>query len=184
VAKKSFGAFLRDAVFTPAGMKGSFVYEGPKAAPRQGPAHAVGNTKGEKGGWEASWDSPPVRDEKLLTVGDGGVWSSVEDLLRWDAALRAGKLLKPATMREALKPSRTRDGKTNNYGLGWSLYPGEGGALNGYGHDGSWAGFRTSYYRYLAADRTTILLSNKGDFDPDKFWYALNDVLEEQLKGK
>jgi hypothetical protein len=51
--------------------------------------------------------------------------------------------------------------------------------MNGFGHEGAWGGFQTSYYRYLVADRTSVILSNRGGFDPDKFWYALNDVLEE-----
>ena len=45
--------------------------------------------------------------------------------------------------------------------------------------EGSWGGFRTTYYQYLSANRTTVVLSNRGNFDPDKFWYALNDVVEE-----
>ena len=48
--------------------------------------------------------------------------------------------------------------------------------------DGSWGGFRTSYYRYLTADRSTVILSNRGDFDADDFWYPLNDLIEEHLE--
>jgi CubicO group peptidase (beta-lactamase class C family) len=99
-------------------------------------------------------------------------------MARWDEALRAGKLLRPATMKQALTPARTADGKANDYGLGWSLYL-DKGRMNGFGHEGAWGGFNTSYYRYLVADRTTVILSNRGDFDPDGFWYKLNDVVEK-----
>lgn len=188
VSKKSFGTFLHDELFVPAGMKNSFVYEGPDAVPQKHPAGcvpAVGYWKEtKKTPWREGWGAPPFRKEKLLTVGDGGIWSNLEDLARWDAALREGKLLKPATMRQALEPSRTRDGKTNGYGFGWSVYLAESGKINGYGHDGSWGGFRTSYYRYLGADRTTVMLSNRGDFDSDNFWYALNEVIEANLPPK
>jgi CubicO group peptidase (beta-lactamase class C family) len=188
VAKKSFGAFLHDEVFVPAGMKHSFVYENPSAVPRQqasGYIHAAGYEKGKsRGTWKEAWGTPPARHEKLLTVGDGAVWCNLEDMAHWDAALRAGKLLKPATMKLALTPSRTRDGKTNDYGFGWAVYFDKSGGMIGYGHGGSWGGFRTSFYRYLAADRTTIILSNRGDFNPDLFWYALNDVIEKHLKTK
>lgn len=115
----------------------------------------------------------------MLTVGDGSVWTNLEDMANWDRALRSHKLIKSETMQLALTPSKTRDGKKNDYGFGWSIYPGEGGGMNGFGHEGSWGGFHTSYYRYLVADRTTVILSNKGNFDPDKFWYALNDVIEK-----
>jgi CubicO group peptidase (beta-lactamase class C family) len=100
-------------------------------------------------------------------------------MARWDAALREGKYLKPETAALVLKPSQTADGETNQYGFGLSLYPDGAGGLYGYGHEGSWGGFRTSYYRYLSADRATVILSNKGDFDPDGFWYKLNDAIEQ-----
>src|SRR5262249_42541372 len=163
VAKKSFGAVLRDELFVPAGMKHSFVYESPNAAPKRaapGYIPAVGYEKGKKpGAWKDAWGAPPFRNEELLTVGDGGIWCNLEDLALWDAALRQGKLLKPATMQAALTPSKTRDGKTNDYGFGWSVYfDRASGKMHGYGHDGSWGGFRTSYYRSLASDRTTVLL--------------------------
>ena len=188
VAKKSFGTFLREEIFIPTGMTSSFVYESPTSVPERRPgndATAVGYIKGKKKGeWDAGWGAPPHRSESFLTVGDGGVWTSVEDMARWDAALRPGKLLKPETMTLALAPSKTRNGKTNSYGFGWALYLGDAGAMNGYGHDGSWRGFRTSYYRYLAADRTTLVLSNRDDFDPEKFWYDLNDVFEKSAQKK
>jgi hypothetical protein len=62
---------------------------------------------------------------------------------------------------------------------GWQIYPNDSGGLNGFGNEGSWGGFRTSYYQYLLANRTTVILSNRGTFDPDNFWYALNDAVEE-----
>src|SRR4029078_8346268 len=52
--------------------------------------------------------------------------------------------------------------------------------LIGYGHDGSWGGFRTTYYRYLAEDRTTVILSNRGNFDRDAFWYPINALIEKR----
>jgi CubicO group peptidase (beta-lactamase class C family) len=187
VAKKSFGTFLREEVFGPAGMKDTFVYESPGAVPRQsapGTVNAVGYGKGKKGDWEAQWGAPPLRNEELLTVGDGGIWTNLEDMAEWDAVVRGRKLLKGATWEEALKPSKTHDGKKNGYGFGWALYFDDEGKMNGYGHDGDWGGFRTSYYRYVKADRTTVLLSNRRDFDADKFWYALDAAVEKALARK
>lgn len=185
VAQKPFGLFLRDEVFVPAGMQNSFVYESPRAAPKEhapGCIRALGyEWRKKKQIWAEAWGAPPLREETLLTVGDGGIWTNLEDMALWDLAVREGKLLKEATWKMALKPSKTRDGKTNEYGLGWTLYRDDSGGLNGYGHEGSWGGFRTSYYRYLAADRTTVVLSNRGTFDPDKFWYGLEAAIEKHL---
>jgi hypothetical protein len=101
---------------------------------------------------------------------------------KWDLAVRKASFLKPETWKAALTPSKTRDGKTNDYGLGWGLYYNDPKQLYGYGHDGSWGGFETSYYRYLTADRTTVLLSNRGDFDTDKFWESLDKVVDKHLR--
>lgn len=87
-------------------------------------------------------------------------------------------------MKLALSPSKLADGEQNDYGFGWSLYWEDSGELTGYGHEGAWGGFNTSYYEHVAADRTTVLLSNRGNFDPDKFWYALNEVVEKHLGGE
>lgn len=111
----------------------------------------------------------------MLAVGDGGVWSNLDDMAAWDAAVRARKLLVVKTWELALTPSKTMDGKLNDYGLGWSLYADKPGApLNGFGHDGSWT-FKTSYYTHLTSGRTTVVLTNRDDFDPDAFWYELQD---------
>lgn len=180
VSKKSYGEFLRDEFFAPLAMKNSWVYEKPTAPPKGHRLNAIGYTKQAKGGYRESWGSPPFRDEHLLTTGDGGVWTNLDDLKKWDAAVRAGKLLKATTWEQARQPSTTRDGKTNHYGHGWSLYPDAEGKVRAFGHDGSWAGFRTSYYRDDVGDRTIILLSNRGDLDLNTFWAALVAILDRK----
>ena len=186
-SKKSFGTFLHDEVFVPAGMKHSFVYENPAAVLKpstKGYIHALGYEKGKTKAWRETWGTRPAREETLLTVGDGAVWTNLDDMAQWDAALREGKLLKPETMKLALTPSKTRDGETNDYGFGWPVDLDKSGRMNGYGHEGFWGGFETLYDRQLVTDRTTVLLSNRGNFKTDKFWYTLNDVIEERLSKK
>lgn len=182
VSHDPFAKFMRDELFAPAGMEHTFIYNEPKAAPEhRGPHnHAVGyEWNKDKERWVASWGTPPARHESLLSVGDGGIWTCLDDMFKWDAALRAGKFLKSQTWKLAFSPSKTSDGKTNGYGLGWSVYYDDPKNLYGYGHDGSWGGFRTTYYRYLTADRTTVLLSNRGNFDTDKFWTDLDQTIDK-----
>ncbi len=183
--KRPYGKFLHDEIFVPLGMQHSFLYDSPTAAPAVTGdyIHAVGYEwkKGKKT-WAPDWGVPPDRHPEMLTVGDGSVWTNLEDMLKWDEALRAGRLLKPETWKLALTRSKTRDGETNPYGLGWEPYCDDSGELYGYGHDGSWGGFETSYYRYLTADRTTVLLSNRSTFDTDKLWQALDRIVEAHLE--
>ena len=110
-------------------------------------------------------------------MGDGAVWCSLDDMLQWDRGLREGTLVKPATWRQALLPSKTADGKTNDYGFGWQLEINDR-RLTGYWHDGSWSGFETTFYRSLADDRTIVLLGNHGDVVVDRFWKAITALFE------
>ena len=183
-AKRSFSQFLHDEIFVPVGMQHSFLYDRPDAAPKVAAEynHAVGyEWRKKKKIWEADWGVPPDAHPEMLAVGDGSIWTNLEDMVKWDLAIREEKLLKPATWKLALTPSKTRDGQTNGYGLGWEPYFDNPEEIYGYGHDGSWGGFRTSYYRYLTAERTTVLLSNRGNFDNDKLWSALDGLVERHL---
>ncbi len=112
------------------------------------------------------WGLPPNRYKKQLTVGDGGVWTNLEDMARWDMAWRYAKFLQPATGFSMVLPSKTRDGQTNTYGLGFFIYPNDVGGLLGFGHSGNWGGFRSDFYRYFIADTSTVVLSNREDLIP------------------
>ena len=183
VGKKSYGQFLRDEIFTPAGMEHSFVYERPQSADdnqKAGFVRAVAyEWNRKKKNWQPSWGTPPDRVEEYLTVGDGGIWTNLEDMAHWDDAIRARKFLKPETWSLALTPSKIRNGNHINYGLGWTTYYDQPKKIYGFGHDGSWGGFETSYYHYLTADVTTVLLSNRGNIDTDKFWTGLEKIIED-----
>ena len=179
VTGKAYGEFLRDAIFDPAGMKTAFVSEGPGSIPSvNGRMDAIGYGK-EDGEWKPLWGLPPARQETLLTCGDGAVWCSLEDMLAWDKALRAKKLMKPETAKLAVTPSRTKDGQTNPYGYGWNLYYNNPKQLNGFGHVGGWGGFGTYYYHDLLTGRTTVMLGNGLPIDMDKFWYSLMDLVNK-----
>ncbi len=119
----------------------------------------------------------------MLTAGDGAIWSTVEDIARWDLAVREGKYFKPATARAALTPSKTKDGVLNPYGLGWTLYY-DGKRMIGIGHDGFWGGFSTTYYFNMINKRTTIMLANGGSYGGDEFWYKVDAAVDEYLGNK
>jgi CubicO group peptidase (beta-lactamase class C family) len=181
-AKKPFGDVLRDEIFLPVGMRSTFVYSGPASIPQNAAPpcnNAIGYEK-EKGRWVASWGFPPgYRQPDHLEVGDGAIWSNLEDMAKWDTALRTNKLLKPASMKLALTGSRPN----KSYGLGWHLYQEDDGTLYGYGHDGYWEGFNTMYYNYLTGNHSVVLFSNRGRaIDLDDFWEQLSGLIDDHAK--
>jgi CubicO group peptidase (beta-lactamase class C family) len=182
-AGKPFGDVLRDEIFLPAGMNNTFVYSGPASIPADAAPpcnNAVGYEK-ENGKWVASWGFPPgYKQPDHLEVGDGAIWSNLEDMAKWDAALRTNKLIKPATMKLALAGSKPNKG----YGLGWHLYREDDGSLYGYGHDGYWEGFNTMYYNYLTGNHSIVLLSNRGKaIDLDEFWEKLSGLIDSHAEN-
>lgn len=106
-------------------------------------------------------------------IGDGNVYSSAEDLLKWDQALYSTKLVSAATLKEAFTPVKLNDGSTYNYGFGWGI------ENNGkkVAHTGGWVGFRTAIERDMEKNTTLILLSSSSDFSAYR-------IINEILAGK
>ena len=102
----------------------------------------------------------------MLVVGDGSVWASLEDMARWDEAWREGKVLKPATRKLALVPSKYGKDSTTDYAFGWGVTL-DDGKISRMGHNGSWGGFHTIVERNVAADRTLVVLGNVDSLDVD-----------------
>lgn len=116
-------------------------------------------------------------------LGDKGVWTTAADLWRFDRALRAGLLLKPATLEVASTESCTTDDQPLPYGLGWRLRDLDNVRTVVY-HQGYWYGFNPSYTRYPYADRTIIVLhNNSADFRLSRLMQQLETAVEESLSG-
>jgi CubicO group peptidase (beta-lactamase class C family) len=164
VAHESYGTFLKREIFDPLGMKTATVYEHPNCRPVQ-PALGYEKDK-ETGTYEESWGAPPFRHETQLTVGDGAVWASLQDLARWDEGWRLGKVLKPATVKQALVPSTYGDGKRTDYAFGWDVSVSEG-EIQTMSHNGLWGGFSTFVDRDVAAERTILVLANVDSVNVD-----------------
>lgn len=149
----SFGRFMRERLFEPLGMHGSRVQErGVTAIPKR----AFGHTRRADGALERT-------DQSLTSavIGDGAIYSSIADLARWDAGLRAGVvepvagLPSPALLREAMSPQVHDPGRDVGYGYGWRISPPDP-ALPGWTntwHTGETIGFRTIISRWEAGGR-------------------------------
>jgi CubicO group peptidase (beta-lactamase class C family) len=172
VSGLSFGQFLQQRIFSPLKMKNTLAYEKGK---NEVPHRAYGHTK-ERDGWRETDQSPTS-----AVLGDGGIYSSLDDLARWDAALRDHTLFSEVEMRPALTPvqptsgpARSADGKAASYGFGWFLDPYHGHKRMW--HDGSTVGFRTTIQRFPDDQLTIIILANRSDVDPQDMALKIADV--------
>lgn len=89
-------------------------------------------------------------------MGDGNMYSSAEDLYKWEQSLYTEKLVKKSTYADALKPVHLNNDSIYPYGFGWFI----GKENEFYFHGGSWAGFRNIICRDTKNNRTLIILSN------------------------
>ena len=148
---EDFAAFLRKRIFLPLGMWNSVAFE----AGISSVAHrAYGHTASRR-----SW----VRADQDLTsatLGDGGVYSSIEDLAKWDAALHGDRLLQRASLREAFRAATPTDDPGVQYGFGWRI------SEDSVWHSGETTGFRNAIVRYLERRLTIIILTNRDDPRP------------------
>ena len=178
VAKASgmpYRDFLQQRIFDPAGMKHSVVYQKGKNEISQ---RANGTSKDARKLVETDQSSTSA------TLGDGGVYSNLHDMAKWDEALQKHTLLSEAEMAPALTPAKLADGsethwprkrddnnlapgKPVSYGFGWFLDP-----LNGHPrmwHAGGTMGFRTVIQRFTKDGLTIVILCNRADFNPDEY---------------
>lgn len=164
VSGKRFGEFMRDEAFQPLGMNRTVVFDDMATVV---PERATGYRKRGKEWQVSALDGP--------TCGDGNVFSNLQDLARWEAAIAAGKLAKPETWKLAFTPGKSIDGKATKYGFGWNL--GERNGKPFQNHGGGWAGTRTAISRFPENQLTIVVLSNNEATSPGRVSNRIADMV-------
>ncbi|GEP97474.1 penicillin-binding protein [Chitinophaga cymbidii] len=146
---QKYADYLQETFFTPLEMTHTFVAD-PTQAPRphQTTSHLFS--------WKAEPDDPYDG-----VVGDKGIYSSVQDMLKWDQAIYSGKLFKPETLKAAFTPYSNEKPGIRNYGYGWRLMVYPDSTKNIVYHNGWWHGNNTVFYRFVADSTTLIILGNR-----------------------
>ena len=115
----------------------------------------------------------------LDMIGDGGVYTSIDDMVHWVTALEQDGI------RSGLTPILETRGVLNSgeeisYALGQSH--GEHRGLATIGHGGSWVGFRADVLRFPSQGTSIVTLCNRADASPSGRAIQVADiVLAEHL---
>jgi CubicO group peptidase (beta-lactamase class C family) len=172
VSGKPFGEFLRDRIFRPLGMNGSVAFQNGR---NQVANRAFGHSRAG-GTWRQTDQSPTS-----ATLGDGGVYSSLADMARWDRALSTHALLSEKEMSAAFTPVKLPsgsavepDGSPAEYGFGWFLNSYRGRSRMW--HYGETVGFRTAIQRFPADRLTIVILCNRADLNPTSLALKVADL--------
>lgn len=91
--------------------------------------------------------------------GDKGIYTTPEDLFKWDNALYSDKFISEATKKDVFEPRRPWN-FSKNYGLGWRIKTYPSGNKYAY-HTGWWHGYQGIFSRYLQDEFTVVILSNR-----------------------
>jgi len=160
--------FLQARIFGPLGMHDTLAYV---AGGREPPHRAWGYTQGEDGPWTRTDQS-----STSAVLGDGGIYSSIDDLARWDAALYDDRLLSDDSRKLAFSPHVrvVGEGYEAQYGFGWRI---TGDTL---WHSGETVGFRNVIVRWPAQRLTVVLLSNRNDPEPYRTALAIGALFLRQ----
>lgn len=161
ISGQPFPEFLKKRIFERLGMEKTVAYVRGRTEVSN---RAFGHSK-RNGQWLETDQSPTS-----ATLGDGGIYSSLEDLRKWDDAWRSNKLLREEEIKLALTPVIVPgrgpiepDGTAAAYGFGWFLNPWKG--YRRIWHYGETRGFRTAIHRFPDENLTVIVLANRFDLD-------------------
>ena len=146
--------FLARNIFRPLGMRSTFLTRRDQLT---GGRRALGYSK-RNGAW--------VNTDQSMTsfvLGDGGIYSSIEDLAKWEAALTNHRLLPRETLAQMMSSTAETSTPNVSYGYGW--YVGKYTDHTALWHDGTTSGFRNHYLRIPEKKLTIILLANRTDID-------------------
>jgi CubicO group peptidase (beta-lactamase class C family) len=166
VSGQSFAEFLKKNIFAPLGMNHTLAYQ-----------QGISTVDNRAYGYSRS-DTGFVRTDQSVTsavLGDGGIYSSVDDLFKWDQALYSEALVHSSLFEEALTPARLNDGSRTTYGFGWYVEPHR--TTTRYLHEGSTRGFRNAILRMPDQQLTIIILTNRNEGEPIEIARKIADLM-------
>lgn len=151
VSGQPYADYLKQHVFGPLGMTSS----GYDSSAEIIPGRAKGYGPGPQGGWRNA-----VFIDMSVPFSAGALYSTVDDMLKWDQALYAARPLKP----ESLKAMFTDYG--HRYGFGWEIDQKWG--RDRVWHNGGINGFSASFQRYPKDRVAVVVLANELTSPTDK----------------
>lgn len=179
IVKKASGKPLREyaeeKIFQPLGMTNTHFHDDHTRIVKN---RASGYAPKKGGGFVISMTTLPM-------TGDGGVFTSVEDLFLWDQNFYDNRLGNSgqALIEKIQTPGVLNSGEKLDYAFG--LVVGEYKGLTMVSHGGSFVGFRADMIRFPEQRFSVILLANLSTFDPSVMAIRIADVyLADLFKEK
>ena len=147
VSGLSFKKYVKKYIFEPSGMFSSVIYDRTNFEDLFLPVQGYEN--------KTPWEDVYLNG----VVGDKGVYSTTEDLLKFDRALEKNILISDSLKKLAFTKMNLERKGNKNYGYGFRLKEHEKYGKIVY-HTGWWKGFRSYFVKVLDKNQTIIVLNN------------------------
>jgi CubicO group peptidase (beta-lactamase class C family) len=149
ITQQSYSQFVQENIFNPLGMKDSG-YDSNTAVILH---RASGYSPGDKGISNAGYI------DMSIPLSAGGLYSTTEDLLRWEQGLMGGKLLSAASLQKMTTPFKS------DYAFGLAVHTANGHKV--IEHNGGIEGFNTALAYYPEDKLTVVVLANLNGGAPE-----------------
>ena len=159
ISKMIYSDFLEETIFGPLNMHSTFVHDETSVRP---PYSAL------------SYDeNNGLYDYEWYTYGAGGIYSTLNDMFKWDQALYTDRIISQSTLQLA---TTGYTGGDNNYGYGWMV--GSHGGYPSHRHGGFGLGLLNYIYRVPGKNFMYLMLSNGGVFANNGFDTWTNELMD------
>jgi CubicO group peptidase (beta-lactamase class C family) len=156
VTGKPWAEFLQERIFRPLGMTSTRVMSEEDIIPNRCSGYRLIGGKLQNQEWIPT---------SLNATSDGGHYTSVLDLAKWDAALYGESLLKKSSLEQMWTPVKLNSGELFPYGFGWEIADANGHRV--LYHTGGNQGFYVSISRYVDDRLTVVVMNNLDEFAAD-----------------
>ena len=172
-AGKPYYDFIGERIFKPLGMTTARIISEADIVPNRAAGYRLmnGEVKNQR------WVSPSMN-----MTADGSFYFTIHDMVKWDAALTEGRLLKKSSYDAMWAPATLNDGSKSNYGFGWSLDEMDGHRL--IQHGGTWQGFKSAIARFVDDKLTIIMFANLRNTDEAKLTRYIARIIVPGLELK
>ena len=173
VTGKFYGEFLHERIFQPLGMTSTRIINEADIISNRASGYRLvqGQVKNQE------WVSPSMN-----TTADGSLYLTALDMIKWDAALASGRLLKNGGLDLMWTPIKLNDGKTHPYGFGWAVRSVNGKRV--IEHGGAWQGFKSHIARFPDNKVTVIVFANLAQTNQGKIANGVAGIIDPELKPK
>lgn len=124
-------------------------------------------------------DTYKISMTTLDMIGDGGIFTTINDIKKWDDAYYNSTVLSKAFWKEMTQQGVLNNGEVVDYASG--LVIGKYKGLKSIRHGGAFVGFRAELLRFPEEQLSIAIFANRRDADPSRMANQIADVL---LKGK